>query len=109
MSNFLLGILSTVLETILIIPFWIIRAIVLTGAALCIPCIIVCIIMVVCKTDLSMYMKNKNGGYDNPQDNNIDEAYLLFMGDAVLRSNHPEADTAQREYCNENHEHHEAW
>lgn len=39
----------------------------------------------------------------------MDEAYLLFMGDAVLRSNHPEATAAQQEYYNDNHEHHEAW
>lgn len=46
--------------------------------------------------------------YINSKDNGLDEAYLLFMGDAVLRSNHPEADTAQREYCNDNHNC-EAW
>lgn len=38
----------------------------------------------------------------------MDEAYLLFMGDAVLRSNHPEATAAQQEHCNENHNC-EAW
>lgn len=38
----------------------------------------------------------------------MDEAYLLFMGDAVLRSNHPEATAAQQEYYNDNHNC-EAW
>ena len=46
--------------------------------------------------------------YNNPQSNGLDEAYLLFMGDAVLRSNHPEAAAAQREYYNDNHNC-EAW
>lgn len=38
----------------------------------------------------------------------MDEAYLLFMGDAVLRSNHPEATATQQEYYNDNHNC-EAW
>ena len=46
--------------------------------------------------------------YNNPSTNNIDEAYLLFMGDAVLRNGHPEATTAQQEYYNDNHNC-EAW
>lgn len=37
----------------------------------------------------------------------MDEAYLLFMGDAVLRSNHPEAKEAEQSYYN--NEHCEAW
>lgn len=62
--------------------------------------------MVINKTDVSKYIAKKDGCYDNPQDNNIDEAYLLFMGDAVLRNGHPESTAAQQEYCNNNCE---AW
>ena len=51
--------------------------------------------------------KEFSNGYSNPQGNNLDEAYLLFMGDAVLRSNHPEAKAAEQSYYN--NEHCEAW
>lgn len=55
-----------------------------------------------------MYSSPSSDTYNNPQSNGLDEAYMLFMGDAVLRSNHPEATAAQREYYNDNHNC-EAW
>lgn len=86
----------------------------IVGTPICALCVII-VSMIQAGQDMEGYC-TKHGiplpknyqQYTNNKDNGLDEAYLLFMGDAVLRSNHPEATAAQQEYYNDNHNC-EAW